>query len=357
MKFLKELDGNRLVSKSYEKTYFNVKFHERFGGFMEALRREKLISESTKRAQVERGTLWCDCRRVDGVMLITHDNAHITQEAPSMIVSGTRSTLELFEHVLSRYATYCMTEDIVPQDVEIEAEYHESLNPLFWTKHEDGYTLDSDVRKDMLNIAYTFLRYLKMSDVTALDVIFTGSNANYNWTEDSDVDVHIIIDMPDTAHRYGKIVPEYIESKRRLWNAQHEIKIHDKEVEVYVQDEHEVHTSTGIFSLKDDRWVVEPHYEPPTYDTLTVRNKVAKFATAIDELVTSGTASPKTADEMMDTLKRYRRAGLKKQGEFSVENLVFKYLRSNGYLEKLSECKRKGIDTALSAEDEEWWKD
>ena len=45
-----------------------------------------------------------------------------------------------------------------------------------------------------------------------------------------------------------------------------------------------------------------------------------------------------------------RSSGIRKGGEFSIENLVFKELRNNGYLEKLSTYIVKTKDKSLSLE-------
>jgi len=356
MQFLQQLEGNRIVAKSIEKSYFNVRFAEPFGTFLEALRRENLITEHTSRIVVERGHMWADCRREDGIQLITQQNPLLYASPTRLYASATRSTLEIFEHVLSRYASYCISEDIAPEEVKINAQYHEKLNPMLWDQYDDGFHLNEQMRRAMLDISHAFLKYLKMPEMVIEDIILTGSNANYNWTNDSDIDLHIVIDMKQAEDEYGKIVPEYLESKRRLWGEQHEIKLHDADVEVYVQDQQEPHTSTGIYSLKDDTWITQPKHEQPTYDSIDVRTKAAKWANHIDDLADSEHCDPKRAEEMTNRLKRYRKAGLQESGEFSVENLVFKYLRNNGYLEKLSDCKRRGVDVRLSLEDEEWWK-
>ena len=39
--------------------------------------------------------------------------------------------------------------------------------------------------------------------------------------------------------------------------------------------------------------------------------------------------------KLKDKLKDYRQSGLSKDGEFSYENLVFKFLRRSGHIEKL----------------------
>ena len=53
-----------------------------------------------------------------------------------------------------------------------------------------------------------------------------------------------------------------------------------------------------------------------------------------------------------DKLRKYRTCGLKSEGEFSYENLVFKYLRRNGYIDKLENFKNTFADKKLSLEQE-----
>jgi hypothetical protein len=47
-------------------------------------------------------------------------------------------------------------------------------------------------------------------------------------------------------------------------------------------------------------------------------------------------------------LKKYRTCGLEKEGEYSDENLVFKVLRRNGYIEKLMNFENDVVDKELS---------
>ena len=53
-----------------------------------------------------------------------------------------------------------------------------------------------------------------------------------------------------------------------------------------------------------------------------------------------------------EKLRKYRTCGLKKEGEFSYENLVFKFLRRNGYINKLENFKNEIADKKLSLEQE-----
>ena len=52
-------------------------------------------------------------------------------------------------------------------------------------------------------------------------------------------------------------------------------------------------------------------------------------------------------DAIMERLKRYRKSGLETGGIYSVENLVFKVLRRNDYLEKLSNVRSDSYDALM----------
>ena len=51
-----------------------------------------------------------------------------------------------------------------------------------------------------------------------------------------------------------------------------------------------------------------------------------------------------------DKLKKYRQSGLEGGGELSYENLVFKFLRRSGHIQKLFDSSNKALDKELSIE-------
>jgi hypothetical protein len=59
----------------------------------------------------------------------------------------------------------------------------------------------------------------------------------------------------------------------------------------------------------------------------------------------------KGVNVIKDKLKKYRVSGLNKGGELGLENLVFKVLRRNGYIEKLYNVPSKLIDKKLSLDE------
>ena len=68
--------------------------------------------------------------------------------------------------------------------------YKKELNPKFWS----GETFDPTIRAKLLSIAEDFSDALRI-EVPIDDIQLTGSLANYNWTEKSDLDVHVLIDF------------------------------------------------------------------------------------------------------------------------------------------------------------------
>ena len=56
------------------------------------------------------------------------------------------------------------------------------------------------------------------------------------------------------------------------------------------------------------------------------------------------------SDKIKDKIKKMRQAGLDAAGEFSVENMVFKVLRRNGMLDRLSDIKTVAYDKSVTLE-------
>jgi hypothetical protein len=141
-----------------------------------------------------------------------------------------------------------------------------------------------------------------------------------------------------------------------LFNTNHNILIKNFEVELYAQDEKEIHTSSGVYSVLFDKWLTKPDKINVKIDNNVLMNKVKSWTEKIDEVIedaeegTDLEESKKTIDNLKKKLKNYRGEGLSGDGEFSYENLVFKFLRRNGYIEKLYDFEDKLIDKTLSLE-------
>ena len=107
--------------------------------------------------------------------------------------------------------------------------YNKELNSKFWTAGE----FDSDIREKLLRICEDFIGDTDIGTIT--DIQLTGSLANYNYTEYSDLDVHILSDFTD-VNDDANLVKRALDGKRFIWNLRHSIVIRDYEVELYFQD-------------------------------------------------------------------------------------------------------------------------
>lgn len=237
-----------------------------------------------------------------------------------------------------------IVEKTSPEEVQTFYTYHDQLNPKLWSPK---LKLDQAVATRLKEIAKMFIKFLKIPNDSVKDIILTGSSVNFNWTSMSDIDLHVIVDMDRLTKDCPEYVAEYLQAKRKIWNDRHDIKIRGMDVELYPQDSKEVNVSSGFYSLNESKWLKVPKYEKPSVDDFAVKHKVASLMDEIDDILSAG--SPEDADKMRAKIAAMRKSGLStKEGEFSVENLAFKTLRNNGYIQKLMDFSEEALDKKLS---------
>ena len=231
----------------------------------------------------------------------------------------------------------------------------DTLNPKIWENADSAKDsrMKPKVREALMKIAEKFQEDLS-EDLKIDDVILTGSLANFNWSRYSDFDLHLVIDYKQFKNQL-ELYEELFQLKKQLFNNKHDIKIFGYEVELYPQDAKEQHFSSGVYSVQNDEWVKTPSKKTEEIDRETLRSKAnswkQKIETLISEIKKNGLEKSETKlKTFKDKLKEYRTAGLEKGGEFSYENLVFKYLRRSGLIEKLYDTVNKQSDKELSVE-------
>ena len=216
--------------------------------------------------------------------------------------------------------------------------YQKELNPIFWRGNE----FDSSVREKLLKIAEDFYSIFKI-DLPIDDIQLTGSLANYNWTPKSDLDVHVLIDFSKVDPNKD-LVKRALDGQRFIWNLRHNIIIRGHDVELYIQDINEPHIASGLFSLQNNEWIKTPSYNPPQIDERDIQMKYDGIVNDIVQIEaelgkSDSEISPEEVHNHAETLKskimKMRKEGLEQRGEFSVENLVFKKLRNEGYIQKI----------------------
>ena len=225
----------------------------------------------------------------------------------------------------------------------------DKLNSQVW---QDEDTLHPDVRAKLLEIATEFIDFLSVP-ILVEDIIFTGSLANFNWSEFSDIDLHIVANFAQFDEDLLELYQELFKVKKTIFNSDFNIKIFGYDVELYVQNSTEVHFSTGVYSVLFDEWIEKPVKEDKKIDTEVLKGKINQWMSKIDTVIKNATdedieSAKEYIKNLKDKLKKFRSGGLKEGGEYSYENLTFKYLRRNGYLDKLFNFEKQLVDRELS---------
>jgi len=205
--------------------------------------------------------------------------------------------------------------------------FHDNLNPKLFR----GQHLHPDVELQLKTIAQDFLQEMGIHDLDVRDITISGSNAAYSYTDHSDLDLHILVNMKDLPD--DDIYHEFFKAKKDLYNDSHDITIHGIPVELYIQDAAEPVTSLGEYSIKDKKWLRLPTKRRAHFDQTATKAKYIKLLDIIDTTLQSNKIGK--VNKILKKIKQYRQAGLDKGGEFSPENLAYKALRSRGYITKL----------------------
>jgi predicted nucleotidyltransferase len=220
--------------------------------------------------------------------------------------------------------------------------FHDKLNPKLFR----GTHLQSDVSDQLKVIAQDFLEELGIKGLDVKDITISGSNAAYSYTPNSDLDLHILVDL--SQYPDDEIYQELFHAKKTIYNDSHNIKVHGIPVELYVQDSNEPVISLGEYSILKDKWLRIPTKRRSNLDQTATKQKYEKLLKLAEYALKSKKLSK--VKQILQTIKRYRQAGLDKGGEFGPENLAFKALRSQGIITKLYDLRDKLHSQHLSIE-------
>jgi hypothetical protein len=220
--------------------------------------------------------------------------------------------------------------------------FNDQLNPRLWGADEH---LRPEVRERLLEIAQDFREFLGVKDLDLQDITISGSNAAYTYTPNSDIDLHLVVRMPEDP-----VYRELFDAKKFQYNEQHNIKIGGYDVELYVQDADHPHISQGIYSVANNDWVQVPRRVKSVVDDTSTKNKFETVGHQIERAIASG--SLKRITRMAEKIKKMRQTGLENHGEFGPENLAFKMLRSQGKIKELYDARNAAKDRELSLKEE-----
>lgn len=225
----------------------------------------------------------------------------------------------------------------------------DNLNDELWNER---CLLKPEVRTALLDIALDFYNQLDMPWTALKDIVFAGSLSNYNWSDYSDIDLHLIVDYEDIDES-DILVSNYFNTKKDLWNKQHNIKIKGYEVEIFIKNARTPYYTSGVYSILHDCWIRKPQPQSPVIDKEAVSEKARTISNFIDDTKNllrknDYKEAIRAAELLSKKIKKMRKTGLEDGGEYSLENLTYKVLKQNGYLEKLQNVKLDAYDKMMS---------
>ena len=251
-----------------------------------------------------------------------------------------------------------LTEDFNPfdlnfdTDLEEDIEKHEVLNPKLWT--EDA-ALKPEVLEKIQAIVEQFLTQLQEDGIkiNIKDIILVGSNCSYNYTKDSDLDIHILADT-SSLECPDNLYPLLYSAYRSLFNSKYNITFYGIPVEIYVELDDSPRISNGCYSVLNQKWISEPvQADIPEIDMDKFNSEFEVWENKYNNLL-KGTTTPsetiKLINQLIEQVYELRKTGLAEEGEYSIKNLLFKEFRNRGYLDKLKELKNELIGQELSLE-------
>ena len=290
------------------------------------------------------------------VISLIYDNAGQLEDR-LISVKNQNPTLEVLEKGKSGNVNWAVSvilddktlrEEKIPSKLksDIEIEYHKKLNPQFWLDNH----LKSGIRKNLLNLAKFYFKQLDLG-VKLKDVIFTGSLANYNYTDLSDIDIHIIIDYKKLTNDED-FAKEFFSNKRNIWADSNNIKINGYPVEIYVQDVSQLDDigMGAMYSLLNNKWIKKPTYKLPEVDKHLITTKVNKYLDIFNKISMMDDSIKKidSYNKVFEKLRTDRKKATQEEGEFSVDNLVFKVLRNKEVFDIVKNNKKEIVNNLFS---------
>jgi hypothetical protein len=222
--------------------------------------------------------------------------------------------------------------------------FNDRLNPKLWGSDEH---LTPEVYSKLMEIAEDFREFLGITDLQLKDITISGSNAAYTYTPHSDIDLHLVVDLPEADA--SEVYRELFDAKKYQYNDQHNIKIGGYDVELYVQDANKPHHSQGIYSVLRNDWIDVPKRRKTNIDDVSARSKYKDLEQRIDQAVASDDYDVMSA--LSTKIRELRQSGLDQHGEFGPENLAFKMLRSQGKIKQLYDARNRAKDQLLSLDE------
>ena len=185
-----------------------------------------------------------------------------------------------------------------------------------------------------MQFAEAFVAFVDMDERAIVDVLLLGGNAGYNYTQYSDLDVHIVVDPKFIPDCNPDLLDRYYMDKKTLWELTHNVTILGSKAEPYIERPGVTRKkSQGVWSIMKKSWIQKPTPVEGDVDEKEIEKKVNNFINQINSLIKASDADG--LKNLVKKLRDSRGTSLQKYGEYGFENMVFKELRNQGYIDKI----------------------
>lgn len=176
-------------------------------------------------------------------------------------------------------------DDNILEDVNVneEIKINDTLNKTLFDENDE---LRERVKYKLLNIVDEIqdIAIENEIDLVIKDVVLLGSNCSYNYTKDSDIDLHIIADTSenDCTKHHLELIYNLFKSS---FNDKYDIKIKGIPVELYIEENETSANSNGVYSLYSG-WIKKPTKESiPDIDYDSINSNVDVYINRYNDLL------------------------------------------------------------------------
>lgn len=220
-------------------------------------------------------------------------------------------------------------------------EVHDTLNPLLWE--------DNKLRKEIeLKLIEIVDQFVSTCDVplSVVDIHLVGSQASYNYTKYSDLDVHIVSNF-DLIDCPKEILQTAYNSVKTKFNSEYDITLKGIDVELYVEDVNSSVNSNGIYSMYKHDWIKFPKKltDVPQID---IDDDVSIWSSRINNILATNKSD--RIEQLVNDLYDLRQTSLYTEGEYGKGNQIFKEIRNIGLLDELKSAYKSSRSKELSLE-------
>lgn len=230
---------------------------------------------------------------------------------------------------------------------KISLKKHKTLRPeLFDLK---SGKLKPEVRRQLLKIGKAWAEWAEVPEAAIIRYDLVGSSINYLYHKESDLDLHIICDLSKIS-KCEDTLRDYLRKAKSVWEYEHNITIYGIDVECYCEDKDDPAPALQArYDLSSNEWINEPNRDRiPDIKDREIRIKAEIIEDQIDQMIEDGVDNEAVLEKLKNKVLNLRKNSIKEGGEFAFENLTYKVIRADGYLDKLDRYMRGIQDQDLS---------